>query len=515
MSFKTFAAIDVGSYELAMKIFEISKSNGIKEINSIRHRVELGLDSYLTGKISGERMDELCRLLREFVVIMKEYKVDAYKVYGTSAIRETKNTVIILDQIKTRTGLDISVLSNSEQRFLDYKSVALKGSDFMDIIEKGTAFIDIGGGSIQLSLFDKDSLVTTQNIRPGVLRMREELSKIPFKSYQLDEIVEEMVQDRLLSFKQMFVGKRKIENVIVVDEYVSLVLKKDLIAASKNGHIDIKSFDEFVTLLKERDPEEIAVRLGIPEENASLLYLSAITLRHMAHTLNAKFLWAPGVSLCDGIAYEYAEKNKLISLSHDFEKDILACAKDINFRYHSGERSTKSREEIALTIFDSMKSVHGLNKRARLLLQLAAILNECGRYISLNNVGENSYNIVMATEMIGLSHLERKIVANIVKYSTDTFEYYDTISRNSSLDKESFLTIAKLTAIIRLSDSLDISHREKCSNVKAALKDDTLTISVDSNSDLTLELSMFKRNSDLFEEVFNIKPVVKQKRTNL
>ena len=148
MAYKTFAAIDVGSYELAMKIFEISTKNGIKEIDHIRHRIELGTDSYHTGKISNERVDELCRILREFTEIMKSYKVDAYKAYGTSAIRETKNALILLDQIHMGTGIKIEVLSNSEQRFLDYKSVAAKGQAFQNVIEKSTAFIDIGGGSI-------------------------------------------------------------------------------------------------------------------------------------------------------------------------------------------------------------------------------------------------------------------------------------------------------------------------------------------------------------------------------
>ena len=515
MAYKTFAAIDVGSYELTMKIFEISSKNGIKEIDCIRHRIELGTDSYLTGKISSERMDELCRLLREFIQIMNSYKVDGYRAYGTSAIRETKNTLILLDQIRTRTGIELEVLSNSEQRFLDYKSVASKGQDFQNIIEKGTAFIDIGGGSIQLSLFDKDSLVTTQNIRPGVLRMREELSKVSYKTYQLEEIVEEMVIDRLQSFKQMFVGDRTIENIILVDDYVSLILQKGILKSGKEGHVDAQTFREFVGRLKQRNSQEIAAALGIPTENTSLLYLSAIMIKHMMKVLGAKTLWAPGVSLCDGIAYEYAEKNKVLSVSHNFEQDILACARDINKRYHSGERSTREREEIALTLYDHLKKVHGLNKRDRLLLQIAAILNECGRYISLTNVGESSYNIVMATEMIGLSHLEREIVANIVKYSTETFEYYETVGRVTTLDKESFLKIAKLTAIIRLADGLDISHREKCDNVKTTLKEDSIIITVESNADMTLELSMFARNAELFEEVYNIKPIVKQKKSNI
>ena len=149
---------------------------------------------------------------------MKSYKVDAYKAYGTSAIRESQNQYILLDQIKTRTGIRIDVLSNSEQRFLDYKSVASRVKDFQSIIEKSTAVIDIGGGSIQISLFDEDSLVTSQNIRPGVLRMREELARVSYRSYQLEDIVGEMVCDSLESFREMFIGDKKIQNIILVDD---------------------------------------------------------------------------------------------------------------------------------------------------------------------------------------------------------------------------------------------------------------------------------------------------------
>lgn len=515
MGYQTFAAIDIGSYELSMKIYEISSKKGIKEIDCIRHRIELGTDSYFTGKISNERIDELCRMLREFTQIMKSYKVDDYKAYGTSAIRETENTLILLDQIQTRTGISIEVLGNSEQRFLDYKSVASKGQDFQNIIEKGTAFIDIGGGSMQISLFDKDSLVTTQNIKPGVLRLREEMSRLSYRSYQLDEIVDEFVSDRLQSFKDMFVGDRAIENIILVDDYVSLIIQKGLIHTNQYGHVQVDEFLDFVARMKQKKSQEIAYTLGIPEENTSLLYLSALMIKYMIKVLGAKMLWAPGVSLCDGMAYEYAEKRKLLAESHNFEQDILACARDINKRYMSSEIRTKEREQNALALYDALKKMHGLTKRDRLLLRLAAILCDCGRFISLNNVGENSYNIVMATEMIGLSHVERKIVAYITKYVTEPFDYYDTLGRMTTLTRESYLKIAKLTAILRLAEGLDISHREKCEQISISFKDDAMIITVETNADMTLEIGLFERNAVFFEEVFNMKPVIRQKKKNL
>ncbi len=516
MAYKTFAAIDVGSYELAMKIFEISTKNGIKEIDHIRHRIELGTDSYHTGKISNERVDELCRILREFTEIMKSYKVDAYKAYGTSAIRETKNALILLDQIHMGTGIKIEVLSNSEQRFLDYKSVAAKGQAFQNVIEKSTAFIDIGGGSIQLSLFDKDSLVTSQNIRPGVLRMREELANVSYRSYQLDEIVEEMICDRLESFRKMFMGNRKIQNIILVDDYVSLILQRDFLETKKKGYVDVRTFLEFVDTLKKKKAREIALSLGLAQENIALLHLSALLLKHMIQVLGAEMLWAPGVSICDGMAYEYAERTKLVAPEkcgvHNFEQDILACARDINRRYQGSEERTREREEIVLTIFDHMKKIHGLTKRDRLLLQLAAILCECGRYISLVNVAQSSYSIILSTEIIGLSHVEREIVANVVKYTAEEFDYYATLGRAAFIDRETYLRIAKLTAIIRLSAGLDISHRGKFRQIKITSKEDKMILTVETNADMTLELGLFEKCTTLFEEVYNMKPVMKQKK---
>ena len=103
-----------------------------------------------------------------------------------------------------------------------------------------------------------------------------------------------------------------------------------------------------------------------------------------------------------------------------------------------------------------------MGQRERLYLRLAAILHDCGKYISLLNVGEASYDIIMATEMIGLSHMEREIVANVVRFNHSDFVYYGQAQeRPMGLDKASYLTVAKLTAILRLANSLDRSHKQK------------------------------------------------------
>ena len=102
---------------------------------------------------------------------------------------------------------------------------------------------------------------------------------------------------------------------------------------------------------------------------------------------DAKMIWAPGVSLCDGMVYEYAEEYKLLAQVHDFEQDIVTCARGISKRYMGSKRRAETLEQIALTIFDSMKRVHGMGRRERLLLRIATLLHDCGKYISMVNLG--------------------------------------------------------------------------------------------------------------------------------
>ena len=241
-----------------------------------------------------------------------------------------------------------------------------------------------------------------------------------------------------------------------------------------------------------------------------LLYISMVLLRSIMNSMGAELIWAPGVTLCDGIAYEYGEKNKIVAADHDFEKDIIACAQNVSKRYRGNRKRGETLEQIALNIFDSTRKIHGLEKRERLLLQLSTILHDCGKYISMVNLGECSYSIIIATEIIGLSHLEREIVANVVKYNHLEFDYYEAMNSNT-MDKESYLKIAKLTAILRLANGLDRSHKEKFKNIKITLKEEKLLITVDTQEDITLEKGLFDARADFFEEVYNIRPVIRRK----
>ena len=509
MAVRTFAAIDVGSYELGMKIFEFSHKMGMKEIDSVRHSIELGTDTYQNGIIDTDHMDELCDVLSDFSSIMKSYKVDDYKAYGTSAIRETKNTAVVTEQIKLRTGIKVDVLSNSEQRFLHYKAAAIKGSRFDELISEGCAIVDIGGGSIQISLFDNDALVTTQNIRLGVLRTMDMLATLQPKTRDIEGILKELIDNQLQVFKKLYLKGRSIKNLILIDDYVSAMLYH---TGSKDRSFTAARFREVCEELSQMTTSEISKKYGMNEETIPLLLPAVSIISRVIKITKADKIWSPGVSLCDGMAYEYAEKEKLVHYRHDFENDIIECAKAMSKRYQGNEARNELIEKVVCDLFDATRKIHGLGRRDKLLLRIAALLCDCGRYISIEAGAECGYEIIMATEMIGLSHAEREIVANIVRFNKMAFKYYDELAAQSFLDKGNYLKIAKLSAIFRIADGVCRSYRTKVNDVRISLKGGELVINVYTVDDIDLEQGFFHRKASLFEEVFSVQPVLKYKR---
>lgn len=522
MAVHVFGAIDIGSYTLELKVFEVSKKNGIRQIDDVMHRVDLGTDTYNTGKISAGHMAQVRKVLKDFAAIMKNYRVEEYRAYGTSAFREMVNSSIVLRQLEQETGIHIDLLTNSEQRFMDYKSVAFKGADFNRMLEKGTAIIDLGGGSIQISLFEENRLYATQNLKLGILRLYDQVRKIGPASDRLENVIEELVNSQLKIFQKLYLKGRTISNVIVVDDYISAVAERNNIhdmfspgevvpEAQSPEFIDVSSFKKLKERLFTSNHPETAAKLHVSEENIPLIEISTAIVDCATKLMNAELIWVPGVTLCDGIVYEYAEEKRLITIGHDFEQDIIACAKEISKRYKGSEERSNTIATIALKIFDSTKRIHGMGHRERLLLQIAAILHDCGKYVSIVDMAKCSYDIIMSTEIIGISHIEREIIANIVKFNHTEFVYYEAQSEASDLSLDDYITLTRLTAILRLANGLDRSHKKKFTDIKTRIHDDEFIITVTAKKDISVEKGLFGARADFFEEVFNLRPVIRQR----
>ncbi len=520
MASHIFAAIDVGSFELEMGIFEISNKNGIRKVDHIRHVIALGKDTYQNGKISYHMVEELCSVLGDFAEIMKGYRAEDYRAYATSAMREAINSQIVLDQIQVRTGISVRIIDNSEQRLLNYKAIAARGDKFDKNIKSRTAIADVGFGSMQISLFNESCLSSTENLPLGVLRIRSTLGDVDATLDKTRSLIEEIVENELSNYKKMYLKEEQVEHVIGIGENI-LYMFRYHDDGKPVDRISREEFESFFNQLSRMNETEIEEKFGISADYAALLMPSAIIYRKLLEMTGARMIWIPGIRLCDGIAAEYAGSHKLVKFKHNFDDDIISASRNMAKRYHCLSVHTEMVELFVLQMFDTMKRYHGMGDRERLLLQIAVIIHACGKFVSVRNSNECGYNVIMSTEIIGLSRLEREMIANVVRYNIRDFDYnmvrmeteFNTAAGEFSSHNEIMILIAKMTALLRLANSMDRGHRQKLKGCRMAVKHDKFIVTTDYPGDITLEALSFEQKAAFFEEIFGIRPVLKQKRS--
>ena len=314
MTVTTFAAIDIGSYEVCMKIFELSRKNGFRELNHVRYRLEIGKGAYSSGRLEQGMVDAICERLKDFRNMMLEFGVTEYRACSTSAFREMVNPVIILEQIYQRTGIRVEILSNAEQHFLGYKSIAAIESGFKKIIQKGTAILDVGGGGLQVSLFDKDTLVTTQSLKMGSMRIRERLKELEKANTHYDQLIREFIRNDLTAFQRLYLKDRDIKNVILMGDFLTDTIFREEI------YDHIITMSEFTARYEDtvyKTDQMLAVEMDIDPEYASLVVPTMVICKSFLDVFQAEAVWVPGVSLLDGIAYDFCEKKKYIKINID------------------------------------------------------------------------------------------------------------------------------------------------------------------------------------------------------
>ncbi len=508
MSVKTFAAIYVGSYEVSLKLFEISEKKKVRCIDFLRSRVELGRDAFYGKKLGVERMDDLCERLLTFRKVCDSYHVDDCAAYAGPALYQAANYLFVLDQIQKRTGFRLLLLSNSEHRFLSYQCATAR-PEFNRMIEERAAFVNVGGGELQITLFVHGDVLTTQHLVLGTMRLTQLFSGERLRPEHIRKQMKELIDKELSVFQAQYHQKGSIKYLILTGDYSSELLHcmdKNL----DNCTVDAAKLSKYLKHLEKMDNEQIAEELNLSNESDRLLTASVILYRRIIEALSADSVWVPGIDISDGIVYDYALRNRYLKPAHDFDQDVLSAAHALSMRYMSYSPHIDALAEMSTLIYDATKKIHGLSKHERLLLQTAALLHDCGKYISFANAPQCAYDIILASEILGLSHKDRVIVASIVKYNTYPLVPYEQL--DDALDKESYLIVAKCAAILRVANAMDRSHKQKFKNVRVTLKGKQLVIAVETADGLMLERTMFDTKACMFEDVFSIRPVVKEKR---
>lgn len=507
---KLYAAIDVGSHDIQMKIAEISREEPPRVVEHLRRTLAIGTDTYLQGRISLPVINECVAVLSDFTSILETYRIGDCRTVATSAFREAQNKVYVIEQIRRGSQLQIDVLCNTEERYFHILAVAAQMPDFSVLAQEGVMLVDIGAGSIQITVFSQGELLFSQNMLLGSLRIRELLADLERRTADFAGLMEAYISSDLTDYHPLEPKSIHYKNLIVLGGEMDQLK----ILAGQNPdaltRLTAKQFDLIYQQILSIRPIDLSLDKSVSIEHASLLLPSAIIVRKLIDFAEAKVIHLPTVTLCDGILLDMAHQRHGFKSDYNQEQNVISACRHLASRFDVDKKHTDFVEKAALRIFDETERLHDLPQRSRLLLQAAAILHDCGKYISMTSYPARARDIILSTEIIGLESFEQQIVALTAYLHTgrSTFEG----SEFHDLNPANKLQVLKLAAILRLANALDIGHKQKTGEFAVSLSDHELILTLSPKRDITLESWNYDSEGWLFLDVFGYKPVIKIRR---
>lgn len=502
---ETVAALDIGANFIRMIVAEIYSDGTINILDNLHKNTSIGRDTFTNGRIGLEAIYETCNILDGFVNLMRDYGVKSYWAISTSGIREAENREYVLEQIRIRTGIVIEVINNAQERFLVFKALRDKLQKSKSIYEEGAVIVNIGSGGVEVSVYSKGKLKFTEYIKIGSLRLHEILNDLEDKTLNYSGVMKEYVDSKIDSFKK-HIESLKVKNFVGLGGGMKLILKKHF--NDDNNYVSKEKLLDIYNKVCKMSSEKISDYFDISLNEAKLLLPSAIIIISFLQMTESEGIYFPSVSLRDGMLIDMLSRKFNSKDKKVFDEDIINSVWYIGEKYGIDKEHAKSVQKLAKSIFEQTIKIHKFGKNEQMILEIAAILHDVGRYININERGIQCYNLIHHEEILGLSDKDLNIVANVARYHGEdipSFSHESYILLNYK-DK---LIVSKLAAILKLSEALNISHSNKINDVEIKVDNRYAYFMLNSYADCTLEIWNFEIHAEFFEEVMGVKPIIK------
>lgn len=512
-----FAAIDVGSNAMRMRIIEASTPQGSdgkrgatvwREIANARAAVRLGTEVFTTGRLAPSSIGAACAALREFRVAMDDAKVDAYRATATSAVREAENGATLVERALREAGVELEVIEGVEEARIIELAVVRN----LDMRERRVMLIDVGGGSTELTLLDQGKHTFSISLPIGTVRLLETLLRDESASGKgLDKarmhLLSEMV-DRAVVEARARLQKTSFELIVGtggnIETLADLFPAKGGVAGYPRA-ADVAQLRAVFPKLARMAPSERQSTYGLRPDRADTIVPAAAIFLRLAEVWGAQAIAVPGVGLKEGILEELVDKYfHLWNPVEQAEAVLAACAR-LGNRYHFDEAHGQLVAKLAAQLFDDMQPLHAFGERDRLLLRAAALLHDIGDFVRYDGHHKHTYYLILNSDIMGLSPEERAIVANTARYHRKSLP--DPSHPNfRELDKDARGKVRGLAAILRIADALDREHLGKVTSVRAAIDKGKkrLMLTVAGQEDRELEEWTVKAKAELLREVFDL-----------
>jgi len=492
------SAIDVGSNAMRMVIGEVDEAWQVRTIENVRLPVRLGQDVFDKGYLEEKTIQQTEEVFLGFRQMAENYHVHQLRAVATSAAREAANSDLLIDRVFQSSGIEIEIISGEEEARLIHAAVA----HVLNLKDKRTLLIDIGGGSIEVTLSSGRNIISTDSYNMGTVRLLQKLNGSRSR-HPLGDLVREYVEAARYRIEQDL-GDEKIQICAGTGGNVEEIgrLRQKLFKAESDHFITLEELGKLIERLERMTYQQRMDKLKLRADRADVILPASIVLHLIAREAGVKQIMIPNVGLKDGILLDIAgDLSK--SLQPRRQEQAWESALHMGRKYQFNEEHARLTSRLAARLFEQSRPLHNLEDDNLLLLEIGALLHDIGHFISTTDHEKHGAYLLNANPLIGLSQREQNIVSNLVRYHRKQLP--STNDENfKSLPQKDRLIVTKLSVLLRLADSLDISHMENVSDVTLKEAGSVWKIKVSGKKDQLLMKWAFDKRKSQFREVFGI-----------
>lgn len=287
-----FAAIDIGTNAIRLLIKEIKDNKGelrIRKVSFTRVPLRLGEDVFETGHISDKKTRNLVKIMRAFWYLMDVYDIEWFKVCATSAMREAKNVDSVIDIVKKEANITIELIEGQEEADLIFRNFSVASfkskSDFL--------YIDVGGGSLELTLIRNGKRLRGKSFQIGTIRV-------------MKGMVQDGEWDAVVEFLKHM--PEKDESIIAIGTGGNINRLQRLILNPKDQPILISKIERITKKLQSQTLQERIEKFSLKPDRADVIVIAAEIYLRIMKLAGAKEIIVPKVGLSDGIILKVNEE---------------------------------------------------------------------------------------------------------------------------------------------------------------------------------------------------------------
>ena len=505
---RILAVLDLGSNSLRMMIVRIGANRVSGVLNQVKQMVRLGEGAFSERRLQPEPMRRTIAALRGFAGMCRSYGVNEVVALATAAVRDAANGQEFMGEIRRETGFDFTVISGREEARL----ICLGVSVALEPFAGRRMFIDIGGGSTELSVAEGTNILELESLKLGAVRLaglfpcEGEVSPKRYaqmQKYVRDHAVLPLQRMEAQAPGELVGSSGTIQNLAEM----AAAMAKD--AGKKTGDtpemLSYSGLRRVVKALCERQEEARMSLPGINPRRTGILIPGAAILQTIMEELDFDAVRVSGRGLRDGALADYMdrlfpEKGRLSVR----EESVLRLARLCRFE----ETHSFHVAKLAVMLFDHAREL-GLYRgpaRMRELLHYAGVLHDIGIFISFTKHNAHSHYLIQNSEMLGFTQKEVSFMAALA-----LFHRYGCTGRDkacAALGEDMQEDVRVLSFFLSLAEALDKSHRQAVTSAAFVRKAESLALVLRSSAPCPVEQERLKRSLKSVEKRFGRTEVV-------